>query len=345
MENTFQTAEIIEADMTQIQLELSLACGEFDFISPLTDEVISDNAYIGRLYAACKLRIVQPRKVSSAFTEKAELGLFQLFYPDAFLKGVLQWTNDALSDKGKSTITLSKLKAYLGLEMAMSLVVLNSIQEYWENKMFSGHPDFGKVMSRNDFTTIRAHFRPHPPYQHQVATDDPLHHCRAFMHQFSQASSEIATPDGHMAFDEGTCRFKGRSLAVCYIPSKPIKWGVRFYMLVCCISLYVASIIDNNRGNFLILLILLLFYLTSLFLGNKTNVHPLHRYCAQFRSLRTPSIKACVAKNIAQKSATASWIAQLIHPSLIAKSSQGRGFYSIHSSFYSELFHFALVYI
>jgi len=59
MENTFQPAEIIEADMTQIELELSLACGEFDFISPLTDEVISDNAYIGRLYAACKLRIVQ----------------------------------------------------------------------------------------------------------------------------------------------------------------------------------------------------------------------------------------------------------------------------------------------
>jgi hypothetical protein len=36
--------------------------------------------------------------------------------------------------------------AYVGLEIATLLVPLNNIQQYWENKKFSGHQDLKDVM-------------------------------------------------------------------------------------------------------------------------------------------------------------------------------------------------------
>ena len=37
---------------------------------------------------------------------------------------------------------IDMFNAYVGLEMAMSLVKMNSIKEYWREENFSGHPDF-----------------------------------------------------------------------------------------------------------------------------------------------------------------------------------------------------------
>jgi hypothetical protein len=49
--------------------------------------------------------------------------------------------------KGESKVSKEKYMAYVGLEIATSLVPLNNIQQYWENKKFSGHQDFKDVMS------------------------------------------------------------------------------------------------------------------------------------------------------------------------------------------------------
>ena len=50
--------------------------------------------------------------------------------------------------KGKREISLEKLMAYVGLELAMSKVQIGSIHQYWEASRFSGHPDFRATMSR-----------------------------------------------------------------------------------------------------------------------------------------------------------------------------------------------------
>jgi len=44
--------------------------------------------------------------------------------------------------------------AYIGLEMAMALVQLNSIEDYWRNEKFAGHHDFQSVMSQDHFQKI-----------------------------------------------------------------------------------------------------------------------------------------------------------------------------------------------
>ena len=47
--------------------------------------------------------------------------------------------------------------AYIGLELATSLIPLNQLRQYWSTSMFSGNTDFKRVMSRNRFMAIRGH--------------------------------------------------------------------------------------------------------------------------------------------------------------------------------------------
>ena len=69
-----------------------------------------------------------------------------------------------------------KFRAYIGLEMATSLVSYNDIKQYWSEKIFTGHPNFKETMSRDDFLGIRSHITLCPPssYSHDNASDDPL---------------------------------------------------------------------------------------------------------------------------------------------------------------------------
>jgi hypothetical protein len=76
---------------------------------------------------------------------------------------MLKWTITELLVKGKECISLDKLLAYIGLEIAMSLVPMGSIKEYWSTKHFSGHRDFCDTMSCNEFEEICAAIQFHPP--------------------------------------------------------------------------------------------------------------------------------------------------------------------------------------
>ena len=46
--------------------------------------------------------------------------------------------------------------AYMGLELATSLVPLKQLRFYWSNDMFCGYEDFNKVMARNRSQFIRS---------------------------------------------------------------------------------------------------------------------------------------------------------------------------------------------
>ena len=59
------------------------------------------------------------------------------------------------SKKGQGFISQEKFKAYVGIEIAMSIIKLNDISDYWSKKRFLGNKDISDVMSLNDFKTIR----------------------------------------------------------------------------------------------------------------------------------------------------------------------------------------------
>ena len=156
-----------------------------------------------------------------------------------------------MQEKGISTVNELEFNAYVGLEVAMSLVQLNGIVDYWIKSMFSGHPDFQATISRDRFTQIWSNLC----FKNSVAEDahvnsmDPLHSAWWVIKDVQAKFAEVAIPLGCSALDEATCRCKGRNHAVSYIPSKPDRFGIQLYAVVGWDSTYIHSIWDNGRGN------------------------------------------------------------------------------------------------
>ena len=105
-------------------------------------------------------------------------------------------------------------------------------------------------------------------YNHNEASADLLHHSRQLIEDFMKNAAKIAVPIGTSALDENTALTKARSRAKSHLPSKPYKYGIRFYAVVGSKHDYLSTISDNGSGN-------------------QTNISQPEMYCQVFRELRT----------------------------------------------------------
>lgn len=288
--------------------------------------VVEDNKYIENIMNNSFLSLLQPNRAQGAFVKDHEKGLFHLFLSPTFWSGVLQWTNASRHKKGKKQICMDQLQAFIGLELAMSIVKIGSICAYWERARFSGHGDFSDTMSRNDFQEVRASIQFHPPITdgHSISTADPLWHCRCLLEHFQQNCANVAVPLGSSALDEASCRTKGRTRAKSYMPNKPIRYGIRFYACVGTREMYCHSFWDNGSGN-------------------KLPSTAGERYTRLFHGLRAPFDKGYAQdpegklSGVAKKSASALWSLQMLHQTHKQKDPSGKrhlymdNFYTRHN--------------
>ena len=210
------------------------------------------NNYIRNLYDMSKLHIRQADRAASLFQAKGHVGLLHLFLPVSTIDSFRLYTNETLAQLGPDkTANTREFMAYIGLELATSLVPLNQLRYYWSNEMFSGHPDFKKVMSRNRFQSIRASLilKAQTMSGEALSSMDPLYSCRRLLDTIAKSFSDIAVPLGTSALDEASCRSKARNRAISFIPNKPDKFAIRFYCVVGSSGPYIHSIFDNGRGN------------------------------------------------------------------------------------------------
>ena len=110
-------------------------------------EKASENLYIKDLLQNCSTKLLQESRIWKEYLKNGNTGLFHLFLNRTLLATMLKWTNIELKKKGKAEICMEKLLAYIGLELAMSVLTYNEISEYWATGHFQGHKDFKAVMS------------------------------------------------------------------------------------------------------------------------------------------------------------------------------------------------------
>ncbi|OWY90838.1 hypothetical protein PHMEG_00040851, partial [Phytophthora megakarya] len=265
--------------------------------SPQTQR-LTGNEYVDNLIKSSGLHIIRSREVTAAYNERGELGLFSLFFTREFRTSLQSWTNEMLKEKGRQEATEYEIDAYIGLEIAMSFNPVTAIKDLWSQKLYMGQSDFATTMARNRFETIRARFQVHAPGSVPVERRelDPLWHSRRLMSQIQEKFATIAVPVGATSLDENTVRTKARSAAKTYLPSKPDKYGVRFYAAVGWESLYAYSIWDNGSGN-------------------RTRTSPAERYVGTFPALRTPLFRTLDRVDIPmkRKDPSALWIAMCGH--------------------------------
>lgn len=137
------------------------------------------NPYIKEISDSRELFIRQIKTAQKAYNEFFELGLFHLFIARSFIACVQSWTNlKRMVAKGKKKVSYSEICAFVSLEIARGLIGLNSIKEYWSNKMFRGHPDFKNAKKKSGVRKPKKKPQPKPKKSKPVVqneTNDSSH--------------------------------------------------------------------------------------------------------------------------------------------------------------------------
>lgn len=190
------------------------------------NELARSVPYISKWIEVTKLNILQPTTATNQYKSKKERGLFYIFMQNSFFECVREWTNSNMVKKitsvEKDEIKIEELYAYVGLEIATSLLKLNYLKKYWSSKLFYGHDDFKRFLSRERFLKIRALFQLYTRYIQEEAVLDPIWHSRTMSAHFFKKCVKVAVPVGVSALDENTIRCKARTSARSYMKSKPV---------------------------------------------------------------------------------------------------------------------------
>ncbi|CAN0060613.1 unnamed protein product, partial [Heterosigma akashiwo] len=205
------------------------------------------NAYVAETVANAGIRLRHPQRVRQA-AESGPLGVFHLFLKPSFFAAVFKWTNKEIEGRGGDPVTTEQFMAYVGLEIATSIVHFNNLKDYWSKGMFRGYPDFKNVMSRTTFQNIRGSLKFYPSIPSE-ALNNPLWHSKFILEHIRMNIAALAVSVGAAGFDENSLRCKAACAAVTYIPSKPDEWAIRFYVLCAWLLPLMLMFWDNNAGN------------------------------------------------------------------------------------------------
>ncbi len=82
------------------------------------------------------LQLLRPELVKQAYESCQELGLFSLFLPEMTREKYRAYANS--SAQLSKPISKHEFNVYIALEMAMGIVRLRRICDYWSKRMFLG---------------------------------------------------------------------------------------------------------------------------------------------------------------------------------------------------------------
>ena len=124
------------------------------------------------------------------------------------------------------------VKIFLAHILGMGLTRKSNMEKYWSQERIVNTPWFGKYMSKNTFQLMMANLHINDNSKQpgsQSPLYDPLYKVRPLIDLTSKKFKEVYSPDSILAFDEGTCPWKGRLSFKVYNPSKPNRFHIKLY--------------------------------------------------------------------------------------------------------------------
>lgn len=195
--------------------------------------------------------------------QASALEYFELFFDHHVWNLLLTMTNlNAQRKRAAGTdggawkdVTLEELKAFFGLNIAMGIVKLPEAKMYWQQKWLTNVPAFGQVMPRNRFFQILR-------YLH-VSDDaaivpvgqpgyDKLHKIKPLLELLFPNFEKAYNLHKNISIDECMIPWRGRLSFRQFIPSKPIRFGIKVWVLADSESTYIYRqqlYIGRNPGE------------------------------------------------------------------------------------------------
>ena len=137
-------------------------------------------------------------------------------------------------------VCIEEMKAFTGLCFSMGLLRLPSRHDYWRKKKWLFVTNFSEVMSRDRFDLIWRYLHLQDGDE-QPPQRDPLWKMRWYLNHMRDNFAATYTPDKEVTVDESMVKFKGRLSFRQYLPSKPIKWGIKVWALCEAATGYLSN--------------------------------------------------------------------------------------------------------
>ena len=176
---------------------------------------------------------------------------FFLFFTSALLQLVVDETNryaaQCLGEKFQywEELSVQELKEYLGFMILMGVVRLPSIADYWRtDEAFHYAPLAGRI-SKNHFFDIQRylHFVDNRTLQTPTSAHyDKLGKIRPIINILCDKFSSTYHLHREISVDEAMIPFNGRSTMKQYMPKKPVRRGLKVWVLADAHNGYVSTI-------------------------------------------------------------------------------------------------------
>ena len=165
----------------------------------------------------------------------------QLFITDELLRSLCEQTNlQAMRQMEAQPITtahvpqwvpvgVKEMKRFLALLFLTGIVRKPHLHMYWSVDELHYTPFFGATMTRNRFQAISRYF--HFNDSMNLDASDRMYRVRPVLDHLLAKFKELYQPGEEISIDEGMLPWRGRLAFRVYNPRKPVKYGIKNYML------------------------------------------------------------------------------------------------------------------
>lgn len=137
-------------------------------------------------------------------------------------------------DENWQDVTVPEMRAFLGINILMGINQLPSLDLYWSSERLFGNAGVSGIMTCNRFRKILQYFHTADRASEPQRGDpgyDRLYKVRPVMDVISDTFSQHYTVSREVSLDEAMIAFTGRLSFRQYMPAKPIKRGVKVWVL------------------------------------------------------------------------------------------------------------------
>ena len=135
-------------------------------------------------------------------------------------------------------VNIPEMRKFLGLSILTGIIKKPSMYMYWSTDDMVRTPFFSKIMSRNRFGEISRYLYFNDQMQLAPDNEDRLYKLRPVIDYLTEKFKSLYQPHEQISIDEGTLKFKGRLRFRVYNPAKPIKYGIKSYVIADSITAY-----------------------------------------------------------------------------------------------------------
>ena len=186
------------------------------------------------------------------------LGIFHLFFTIDILQHIVTETNKyALQCIGEAShvnwveVTVEELEAYFGIVILMGLVRLPTLRDYWKRDPTYHYAPIATAFSRDRFFELSRylHFEDNNNLAPRgTATYNRLGKVQHITNLLTTRFETVFNLNKEVAVDEAMIKFKGRSTIKQYMPKKPIKRGIKAWVLADSKTGYISRL-DLYKGK------------------------------------------------------------------------------------------------